>query len=149
VGILRNLSFLVVIGLAGCKSSVFTMSQPSVSETLLEQKAKEEVAWREVRRFSMSRCNASPLPPAREEAVIISNCVSKLVDEYVLPEAAFPELIAPSRKEALHMAEVYAGGKMTPFEYRKQAEARLKKYHDAWALAAERREQENEHIASN
>lgn len=96
--------------------------------------AQETVAdggWDTLKILSASECGAGPTPPEREEAVEMSECVTRLVKEYVLPKAAFPELLLASRKEALRIARNYAGGRISSEEYRKQSENRLRSYRDS------------------
>jgi len=58
----------------------------------------------------------------------MSDCVTELVKQYVLPHAVNPDLLMSSRADALRIAQDYAAGKMTPAEYKKRSQDRLREY---------------------
>jgi len=113
----------IVLLLSGCAAS----SQPS-DNNLVQKKSTEQAAWNKLEGLSAAKCGVSPLPPARTDAVKVSNCVTTLVKEYVLPHAVFPDLLLSSRTEALDIAERYANGEISAGEYKKLSEERLKNY---------------------
>lgn len=122
----KIISFLIVSVLSGCVPT----GHPA-SGNLSAVPLASGNGWDTLKILSASECGAGPSPPKREMAVEMSNCVTGLVKEYVLPEAAFPELLLASRKEALRIAKRYAAGRLTPEEYKKQSEARLRSYRDS------------------
>jgi hypothetical protein len=111
----------------------------SSRDSLLLKKSEEEAAWRKLDRLSAEVCGATPSPPAREKAVEISYCISELVNKYLLPYSAFPDLVLPSRAEALRIAQDYAGGKISATEYRRRSEERVRNYEHAWLNRARTR----------
>jgi hypothetical protein len=119
---------LMAIFLAGCAGMP---PPPQAHNNLVEKKTAEEEGWAQLVKASTYRCGASPLPPEPERAVEMSNCITGLVNQYVLPKAAFPDLVLSSRAEALRMAKTYAAGKMSPEEYKKWSENRRRNYRES------------------
>jgi hypothetical protein len=134
----RFIVFAISLGLAGCIMPQPALNQnQNIAEILDQKKMAEESAWSKVKELSAAECGVGAVPPPREEAIKVSACVSRLVEVYVLPEAAFPEILIPNRREALNMAEEYAAGRMSPVEYKRLSIERLKKYHDTWTTLAD------------
>lgn len=128
------LSFL----LAGCAEQVSTMPVPK-QLNIAARKTDEEAGWARVSALSMSKCGVKVTPPPREKAVDQSICVTLLVEQHVLPLAAFPGLVMQSRKEAWKLAGRYAAGELSPAQYQLQSQSRLRKYKQDWLLQAARK----------
>ncbi len=115
---------LILILLSGCASS-----HQANNHAFTHKKAIEEASWAKLENLAAEKCGVTnSRPPERSRAIEISNCVTGLVRVYVLPNAAFPDLLLSSRAEALDIAKDYAAGKISPAEYQKRSEDRLKNY---------------------
>jgi hypothetical protein len=119
-------TLLITSFLSGCAAS-----HQVNNDDYSRRKAMEEAGWATLEKLSSDECGATREPPRRARAVELSNCVTGLVYEYVLPHAVLPRLLINSRTEALRMAQDYADGKMSPVEYKLRSEARLKAYSDS------------------
>jgi len=93
-----------------------------------QKKAAEQAGWAQLKVASVEQCKVSAAPPDRDQAVGMSDCVTELVKQYVLPHAVNPDLLMASRTDALHIAQDYAAGKMTPAEYKKRSQDRIREY---------------------
>jgi len=122
---------LLALPLSGCVGTLSTLNTPQ-KIAVAAQKSDEEVGWARVSQLSKSECGITPEPPAREQAVGQSVCVTALVEKHVLPLAAFPDLVKESRKDALQLAKLYAKGELSPSEYQSRSQARLRQYRDEW-----------------
>lgn len=119
--------------LSGCVGTLSNISTPrQISVAAI--KSDEEVGWAQVSRLSQSECGVTPEPPAREQAVSQSTCVTTLVEKHVLPLAAFPDLLKESRKDALQLAKRYERGQLSLAEYQSQSQARLRRYREEWRV---------------
>ena len=131
-------SLCVIILLSGC-----ALSHPDHDNNLVQKKSAEQADWDKLEYMSVAQCGANPLPPEREGAVELSNCITVLVKKYVLPDAVFPALLLSSRTEALRIAESYAQGKISSAEYKRLSEERLKNYRSSLMYFI------NQQVASN
>lgn len=119
------IGLLVIAFLSGCAAFHQAHNGRTQKET------SEESGWARLEELSAAKCGADRLPPARDRAVEMSKCITRLVEEHVLPQAAFPEILLASRKEALRLAKHYAGGGMSSAEYRRRSENRLRNYQNS------------------
>lgn len=122
------LSLSVVIFLAACTSAT-----PQARLSLSEKAAVETENWRKVKELSAAECGAGPTPPPAKKALEVSGCVSKLVEQYVMPTAVAPQILKSTRAEALRLARFYSTGRMSPVEYKMLSQDRIVKYHRALA----------------
>jgi len=126
----------VISLLCGCAASPH---QADNSAGYAQKKAQEKASWSALEKLSADKCGASPEPPERTQAVELSDCVTELVRQYVLPNAVFPDLLLSSRRDALLIAKDYADGKMTAEEYKRRSQKRLKNYSHALIYFANER----------
>ncbi len=126
---------LIISFLCGCAVSPREADSPNYDQ----KKAREEASWASLEKLAADKCGARPEPPERTQAVELSNCVTGLVRQYVLPNAVFPDLLLSSRRDALLIAKDYADGKMSPEEYKRRSEERLKNYSHALIYFANER----------
>lgn len=101
------------------------------------KKSREESAWSRVGTLSVTTCNFKPTPPERAKAVALSNCVSRLVNTHVLPNAAFPDIVQSDREEALRIADKYARGEISAPQYKTLSQERVGNYKSAWRNLAD------------
>lgn len=114
---------LIIVLLSAC-----TPPRQASDDNFMQKRIAEEASWARLNELSVVKCDVSPLTPERDRAVEISNCVTQLVNQYVLPNAVFPDLLLSSRAEALRIAQDYADGKISAAEYKRRSEDRLKNY---------------------
>lgn len=76
----------------------------------------EWAAWNAVEVAAKETCGAS-LPPPPKEAIKYSKCKSRLIEQKVLPIAAYPDLLIGMRAKAATNAKHYSEGKLSKEEY--------------------------------
>lgn len=129
----KQITILLIMAaaLSGCTATrEASNTSPSIAwnDDYSQKKAAEQAAWAQLKVASAERCHVSAAPPDRTQAVGMSDCVTELVKQYVLPHAVNPDLLMASRADALRIAQDYAAGKMTPMEYRNRSQERLREY---------------------
>lgn len=88
-----------------------------------EAKAKSDVekqAWVRVSERTPKECPGGKNTPEdvpASKVIAFSKCSTKLINEEVMPVAAFPELITKMRVAALRNAEAFANGKISRTEW--------------------------------
>jgi hypothetical protein len=119
-----NIRFLilcgVILGLSGC---AMQQAQGQFNNKF----AAEEVAWNEIGTLFSDRCGKGKSSeelentPKRDEVVQLVKCMSKLVNEKVIPAAVYPDLVLQMRATTLRNAEAYANGKISSTEWEARA----------------------------
>lgn len=108
----RNLfiTLAVALILSGCAS-------PSeVKTTLEQQKRLEDSGWNKVFSEVDHQCGQTgkgKTPPSKKEMVKRAECLNSLIGQYVVPNAAFPEIIQDSMHEIEQVAKDYEAGKIS------------------------------------
>ncbi len=103
-----------------------------------EAKAKSDVekqAWLRVNERGIKECpqgDSSPDIVPSSKVVAFSKCSTKLINEEVMPVAAFPELITKMRVAALRNAEAFAQGKISRSEWQARAMENWAAYTSEW-----------------
>lgn len=124
-------AIFILLFLSGC---VGQSHGPAPIQNFAEKKALEEAGWARQNRIAAVKCGIGPYPVEPEAAVIVSDCVTGLVNEIVLPNAVAPSLLVASRAEAALIAREYADGKITQVEYKQKSEERLRNYQNSLAM---------------
>lgn len=118
---------LILLFLSGCARSEHR-------QDFAQRKALEEASWARQSQLAAVKCGIGPYPVEPEAAVIVSDCVTGLVNTHVLPNAVSPGLLIASRAEASRIAHEYADGKISSIEYKEKSEERLRNYQNSLAM---------------
>ena len=102
-----------------------------------EAKAKSDVekqAWARVGERGIKECpgNGKPEDLPASKAIAFSKCSTKIINEEVMPVAAFPELVAKMRVNALRNSEAFANGKISRTEWEARAMEAWANYSAEW-----------------
>jgi hypothetical protein len=116
--------FLILV-LAGCAAA-------QVRNDLVDRISVEKQAW-EAADAEADRTCYRDIPadgwPKRSEAVAVSKCYTKIVEEKVLPVAVYPDLVVAYRTAALRTSGAYESGKISGAEFEAEAQENYAGYY--------------------
>lgn len=119
----RLFIFLALAMLAACST------QGKVYSQLAQSKQTEDAAWNRMFPMVQAECGYSQKKrPKRSEAVQQSQCITNLVNQHIMPYAAFPSALAEMRANSEANAQRYADGKITGEQFDEYAELNVEMY---------------------
>ena len=126
MNIYRNLLIgIFIISLSACSA------QNQVYSNLVQRKQTEDAAWSRVVPILQVQCGYSTTEkPAPEQAVNLSRCTTQVINENIMPYAAFPAALVEMRARAQANAERYANGQITGQQYEEYTDLNVKMYKD-------------------
>lgn len=120
--------------LAGCATPAETYN------TLREQQHKEDMGWQSVAANVESVCgyNADDnrTKIEKEKVVEQARCTTGLVNQYVMPVAAFPNLVAELRSNIETASVDFYKNKISEPQYKSTLDGIWKNYHSNWVWLA-------------
>lgn len=84
-----------------------------------------------------SQCGFKKGAKLNKKAIVQERtCINHLVDQHLMPVAAFPDLVKDMQRKTLGIAEAYASGKISEKQYHEQMKIASDSYDTAWVNAA-------------
>ncbi|MCB1784569.1 MAG: hypothetical protein KDI13_11330 [Alphaproteobacteria bacterium] len=124
-----NRSKRLLFAIAATAMLVACSTQGKVYSQLAQSKKTEDAAWNRMFPLVQAECGYSQKTRAkRSEVVQQSQCITKLVNQHIMPYAAFPSALVEMRANSEANAQRYADGKITGEQYDEYADINYEMY---------------------